>query len=509
MNVVSLYAATADKEPSRIALRMGQKAITYAQLMERVARVAAGLQELGVRRGERVLIFSENCPEFLVAHLAVARLGAITATANPSFRRRELSYILANAEPRLAFVEDRLRPVLQEVLAASTPEVTVIGLRSEDGPDLVFDGLSSSAAKIESDVETADDEGVLISYTSGTSSRPKPVYHSHSGQAFLAQAHAHTWRLRPSDRVLMTLPLAWLYGLTTVSQACLVAGATVILEPHFNPIRALSDLAEHRITVFIGVTTMFVQLVRVLEQSGQSVELTLRMCVSGGEPRNEAAFARFQQLFRVPVHEVYATSECLPIFAYDPEHDPQPRPGSAGRLVPGVHVRIVDAQGREVRPGEVGELYASSPGQMLSYYREPELSAQVLADGWFRTRDLCKRDQDGYYYVVGRASDLIIRGGSNISPLEVESVLSAHVGVAECAVVGLPDPVQGQRVAAFVVLYPGSLATVDQLRTHCETTLARYKIPTEIHIMQALPRGATGKIQKSVLIEKWAGPTPG
>jgi long-chain acyl-CoA synthetase len=250
---------------------------------------------------------------------------------------------------------------------------------------------------------------------------------------------------------------------------------------------------------------MFVQLLQVLEQRRHLLERTLRLCVSGGEPRNDAAFARFHQRFGVPVHEVYATSECLPIFAYDPERDPQPRPGSVGRLVSGVRVRIVDDRGHEVGPDHVGELYASSPGQMLGYYREPELTAGVLADGWFRTEDLFKCDRDGYYHVMGRASELIIRGGSNVSPLEVESVLSGHADVAECVVVGLPDPVYGQRVAAFVVLASGSTTNVEQLRSHCEATLAGYKVPADIHIVSGLPRGATGKILKSVLRELWAG----
>jgi long-chain acyl-CoA synthetase len=227
--------------------------------------------------------------------------------------------------------------------------------------------------------------------------------------------------------------------------------------------------------------------------------------VTGGEPQSEDAFSRFRERFGVPVHDVYAASECTPIFTYDPSADPEPRPGSCGRLVPGVDARIVGAAGEDVPAGGVGELLARGPGLMIGYYGDPELTAAALQDGWYRTKDLFRCDEEGYYHLVGRASDLIIRGGVNISPLEVETVLERHPAVSECAVVGRPDSERGQEVCAFVALTPGATAGADALRAHCAAQLAAYKVPTLLRFLDELPRGPTGKVLKSALLADVSG----
>jgi long-chain acyl-CoA synthetase len=498
MNLVELHRRTARRTPDHPAVVMGEQRLTYGQLLDEVAAVAGGLRALGVGKGDRVLLFGENSPQYLIAHLAAARLGAISATAAATFRSAELTFILGNAEPTCAVVDAGLRALLDGTPGADgLPVVEISGAG--------FAGLPA-AAPVHDDQPVLYGDGVLISYTSGTTSAPKAVFHSHGSLLGLVRAYASIWHLEPADRVLVALPMAWLYGLVTAAQTALAAGATVVLEPRFNPVRALDAMEAEGVTVFIGVTTMYVKLLQVLEARGDApLESRLRFCVTGGEPRSEEAFARFRARFGVPVHDVYAASECTPICTYDPHADPEPRPGSCGRLVPGVEIRIVDAEGADVPAGEVGELLARGPGLMLGYYRDPELTAVALAGGWYRSKDLFRCDADGYYHLVGRASDLIIRGGANISPLEVEAVLERHPAVAECAVAGRADAARGEEVCAFVVMAPGAAADADALRAHCAAELAAYKVPTTFSILDELPRGPTGKVVKSALVDDLAG----
>jgi long-chain acyl-CoA synthetase len=283
--------------------------------------------------------------------------------------------------------------------------------------------------------------------------------------------------------------------------ATLVAGGRVLLLRRGDPDGMLRAFVEHGATFFAGVTTMYVKMVGVLEASEAQARprpTDLRLCISGGEPRNDVAFARWRELTGCPVHDVYAASEAFPLVTYDPDEDPEPVPGSAGRVVDEAELRVIDDAGADVPPGQPGEAWARSPAQMVGYWRDPELTAAVLTgDGWYRTGDLVEVDQRGYVRVVGRLSDLIIRGGSNVSPAEVEAVLVAHPDVQEATVVGLPDPDYGERVVAAVVLAPSADHDPDRLRAHCAASLAGYKVPAEIVSVERLPRNAnTGKVQR-------------
>jgi long-chain acyl-CoA synthetase len=241
-------------------------------------------------------------------------------------------------------------------------------------------------------------------------------------------------------------------------------------------------------------------MLQVAEERGRAYDLSsLRFCVQGGEPRNEAVAQRFTAKFDVPIHDIYATSECSPNFTYDPIRDPRPRPGSCGRLVEGVEARLLDADGNDVPVGSVGELVVRCPGMMLGYFREPALTAEVIKDGWFLSRDLVRVDDEGYYYVTGRTKDLIIRGGANIAPAEVETVIARHPAVSEVAVVGVSDPVYGEQPKAYVVLRAGQSVTADELCSFCVERLAKFKVPTQVEFLTQFPRGPTGKVLKNAL----------
>jgi len=479
---------------------MFDQTVTYSELISCVEKLSGGLVKLGVRKGDRIAIFAENCPEYLLIYLAAAKIGAILATINPLFKEEEISYILANAEPRLAFVQAALEPLLRRCYGVSSfsPERT-IRLGPSDGQSMSYADVMTLGVHTATEPVAADD-GVVICYTSGSMSRPKPVFKSHGAEVFLSRAHAKVWHIGIEDRNLVALPMAWLFGLTTTSMSTVSAGGTAVYIPHFNPVVAMEQMEQQRITLFAGVMTMFAKMLQVAEESQRNYDLSsLRFCVQGGEPRNEPVAQRFTTKFGVPIHDIYATSECSPNFTYDPIRDPAPKPGSCGRLVDGVEARLIDGEGKDVPVGTVGELVVRCPGLMLGYFREPALTAEVIKDGWFLSRDLVRLDEEGYYYVTGRTKDLIIRGGANIAPAEVETVIARHPAVSEVAVIGIPDPLYGEQPKAYVVLRAGQYATAEEISIYCAERLAKFKVPTQIEFVAQFPKGPTGKVLKNAL----------
>jgi long-chain acyl-CoA synthetase len=384
------------------------------------------------------------------------------------------------------------------ILAKVTAAVGASGVPVVELTDADVTGRSAHHARLTS---TPIDPAAtaLICYTSGSTSRPKAVMHTHAGLLAAARSYARVWHIGVADTTLVALPLAWAFGLVTTSMATLVAGGRVLLLRRGDPDGMLQAFVDHRATFFAGVTTMYVKMVGVLEADPARVRPSdLRLCISGGEPRNDAAFARWRELTGCPVHDVYAASEAFPLVTYDPLDDPEPVPGAAGRVVADAALRVVDAGGADVAAGEPGEAWARSPAQMTGYWHDSDLTAKVLTrDGWYRTGDLVTVDNQGYVRVVGRLSDLIIRGGSNVSPAEVEAALVAHPDVHEAAVTGVPDPDYGEQVVAAVVLAPTASSDPDALRAHCAVSLARYKVPARIVVVDRLPRNInTGKVQR-------------
>jgi long-chain acyl-CoA synthetase len=483
--------AQAASEPDAPALVDASTRMTYAELDEHVGVTAAALGEAGLRPGERAVLVADNSAHHLVTAFAIWRLGGTLVTIYPSSTVDELSYAIANSEPALVVSGSR---TVAEVAAA-------IGTGGTPLVELTDRGLAGPGARDAAPATHDAQPGTtaLICYTSGSTSRPKAVVHTHAGLHAAATSYARVWRLGVADTTLVALPLAWAFGLVTTSMATLVAGGRVLILRRGDPDGMLQAFVEHQATFFAGVTTMYVRMVGVLEADpGRARPSDLRLCISGGEPRNDVAFARWRELTGCPVHDVYAASEAFPLVTYDPAEDPEPVPGAAGRVVADAELRVVAADGADATTGEPGEAWARSPAQMTGYWRDPGRTAEVLTpDGWYRTGDLVTVDGDGYVRVVGRLSDLIIRGGANVSPAEVEAVLVAHPDVQEAAVTGVPDPHYGEEVVAAVVLAPSAAHDPEGLRAHCAASLAGYKVPSRITSVERLPRNPnTGKVQR-------------
>jgi long-chain acyl-CoA synthetase len=501
MTLYDLFQARVDAAPDATAIRFFDERTSYGQLAAEVDRIARGLHALGVETGDRVLMFAGNSPAVLITYLAAARLGAVFAPVNASFREREGRYIVANAGPKVAFVEGSLLDEFGGWAEGAVSDLVVVP-DAEDRPALParatwFDELGRGCPPAPP-AHVSDEAAVLLCYTSGTTSTPKPVLHSHRSEIYNAQTYASVWGLNSEDRGVVALPITWVFGLSTTSMALLTSGGTVVLVERFHPVRVLEAIASHRATAMWGTMSMYSKLLEVLK--GRPADLSsLRVVVNGGEPCPPPIVEEFESRTGIRLLGSYATSEVRPVLAERPGSPRQPE-GSAGKLVPGAGIFLEDADGNEVPVGESGHALLRCPGMLTEYYREPELTADRLTtDGWFRTGDILSRDAEGHYFVVGRQTDMIIRSGVNIAPAEVESALLAHPDVTDAAVVGIPDPRSGEAVRAYIVLAAAAAATAEDLRDATASQLAAYKMPQEIIFLDAIPRTATGKLDRGAL----------
>ncbi|MGW5715265.1 class I adenylate-forming enzyme family protein [Amycolatopsis sp. NPDC003865] len=494
------FALVADRQPGRPAVVEDGRVTTFGALQSDVVRRADALLDAGVRSGDRVALVAESSAGFLATALAVWRIGGVLVTVYPSSGADDLRYALESSDPVLVVAGAEVGGRVVAEAAGATPVTSV----EDFAPVEVRAGTAPNPEGLREPLS-------LICFSSGTTSRPKAIMVSARTVLNCAETYGEVWHFGPDDRGIVCLPMAWMYGLASTSLALLLRGATAVVVRRSRPEVLLAALVDQRATFLAGVTTTFTRLVHHLENNpvGPTAFEALRLCISGGEPRNEEAFERWRSLSGAPVFDAYCSSECLPLVTYDPWEDAAPKPGAAGRLVPRARLKIVDQTGSEVPPGEVGEGLSSGPGLMLGYWRDPELTREVLTeDGWYRTQDLLRVDEDGYVHVVGRLSDVIIRSGVNISPAEVERVLRTHPAVADAAVVGLADAVYGQQVVAAVV--PATPLDITELDAHARRQLTRYKVPGEYVVVYQLPVNATtGKIDRRALAASLAeGDTP-
>ncbi|HET7691284.1 MAG TPA: long-chain fatty acid--CoA ligase [Nocardioidaceae bacterium] len=467
MNLATVLTDSADRVPERPALRLGESTMTYAELDRLSSQVAGLLTARGVVPGDRVALMLPNVLEFAPAYYGILRVGGVVVPMNPLLKGREVDYYLSDSGAELLLD--------LETLAEVTEHAGVTDVVDRD----------------------PQDTAVLL-YTSGTTGHPKGAELTHANLLRnVGVSQDDLLRLEPTDVVFGGLPLFHSFGQTVTLNTTMAAGASLVLLPRFDPQAALDLLSEHQATVFAGVPTMYSAMLAVPE----APELpALRVCVSGGAALPVEVLHRFEEKFGCAVLEGYGLSETSPVASFN-QPDQKRKPGSIGTPVTGVEMQVVDADGVPVKDGEVGEIAIRGHNVMKGYWNKPEATAEVLdADGWFRTGDIGRRDEDGYFFIVDRKKELIIRGGFNVYPREIEEVLYEHPAVAEAAVIGVPHAELGEEVGAAVALKPGAVATVDELREHVKAQVAPYKYPRVVWLVDALPKGATGKIQKREIV---------
>lgn len=488
---IERLTALATQQGDKIAASDEGSALSYRQLEEATDHLGQSLRSVGVGLGDRVAVVAENSANYLTTVIGIWKADATPVTIYPSTSEEDLRMTLDDADPVLVFADERTYGLTQ----ASVDEGLPVRQMAVPG------GLARKSGARKSPEELIG-ELALICYSSGTTSRPKAIMLSAHALANTFKGFSGAWRLGPGDVTLVSLPMAWLFGLTTASMSTLYAGGTVVSRKRARPEIIAEAIENDGVTVIPAVTTVLTKLANFLEDSERDWDLgSLRFIVSGGEPRNEQSFAKLRQFTSIPVHDNYCASEMQPLVTYDPISDPEPRSGSAGRLVSGSELKILDEHGNPVPVGSVGEGFSRGPGIMLGYWNDPDATSQALTeDGWYRTSDLLMMDQEGYVHVVGRASDMIIRGGSNISPSEVEQRIRQHPSVADVAVVGQPDALYGEEVVAVVVLKSGASLNREEVQAFAASGLAGFKVPTRfIHVNELPVNQTTGKVNRKTV----------
>jgi long-chain acyl-CoA synthetase len=492
VNIALNLTRTASQHAGRTAIRLGADAMTFRDLDEASARVAGLLRGRGLRPGDRVAVMLPNLPAFAVVYYGVLRAGGVVVPMNPLLKAREVAYYLGDSGARLIFAWQAVADEAGKGAQAADADLVEVEPAG-------FAGLVAAAEPI-NEVATRDPaETAVILYTSGTTGQPKGAELTHANLGRNVEVLcADLLELTPEDVIFGGLPLFHSFGQTCTLNAAVAAGASLSLLPRFDPGQALQLLASHRASVFAGVPTMYGALLGHPDRAAYDVS-ALRVCVSGGAAMPVEVLRGFEKAFGCLVLEGYGLSETSPVASFN-HPDRERRPGSIGTPIRGVQMRVVDEHGREVPRGEVGEIVIRGHNVMKGYWRRPEETAAAIPDGWFHSGDMGRVDEDGYFAIVDRKKDLIIRGGYNVYPREVEEVLYEHPAVAEAAVIGVPHPELGEEVGAAVALKPGSTVTVEELREHVRRQVAAYKYPRTLWFVDALPKGPTGKILKREIV---------
>lgn len=489
MNVTEILKSSESLYAKRPIIHFNGKDTNYPEFVDLVDRLSTGFRALGVQPDDRVMILAQNSPEWIASYFAALACGAVAVPVNPSLTASEVSYIVEHSTPKVVMADHKFASSLQE----RAPHVITLG------PNGNWEKFARSHSPSREVLHKKPDDLAVIFYTSGTTGRPKGVMLGHGAVAANAGIVQTLYALSPSDRTLVSGSLSFIYSIMTNCTSAISSGATIHLMERFHPEHVLRAIESQRITIFMGVPTMYVMMLEwAKDKSVETSSVRVTVCSGASLPWNLLLAVR--ERFDWTLLDLWGMTEGTPITSYAPsEH---PRQDSCGHPLEGCGVRVEDDAGRNAEVDAVGEVLLSGPPVMAGYYNNPAATAETLQDGWVRTGDLGRIDKDGFLYIVGRKKDLIIRGGANIYPTEVEDVLYGHAAVAECAVIGRPDDVYGEVVAAIVVLSEGTSATASDLRLHCAVRLAEYKIPASFEIVPALPKGPTGKILKRELRER-------
>ncbi len=514
LNLSMLLEESSRRSPAAEAFIFGDSRLTYAQVNGAANQVANGLVALGIQPGDKVALSCPNFPYFPMVYYGILKAGAVVVPLNVLLKGREVAYHLADSDAKALFC-------LQDIPGLPMGSEGYAGFQETAGCEhfvLItadpraaspFEGVPTlgmfmaAQSPVFDTVQTGPQDSAVILYTSGTTGQPKGAELSHFNMFYNAVISQDLLDTHPGDVQLIVLPVFHSMAQTVMMNSAIYAGATNLLVPRFDPEMVLGLIGKEKVTIFGGVPTMYWAMLNTIDATGMDVEpmkAHLRVCGAGGASMPEAIMRRFETLFDAQILEGYGLSETSPTVSFNDRRGMR-KINSVGQPVYGVQVRIVDGDDQPLPVNEVGEIVVRGHNVMKGYYKRPEATAEAMRGGWFHTGDLGKIDEDGYIFIVDRLKDMVIRGGYNVYPREVEEVLMTHPAVSLAAVIGIPDEKSGEEVKAFVVLKESASAEPEEIINWCREQMAAYKYPRVVEIRDTLPMTATGKILKSQLKE--------
>ena len=487
MNLAEILTGSADRDPGHIAIKLDDTELSYGMLREGAMRAAGLLREHGVEPGDRVAVMLPNVPYFPVCYYGILIAGATVVPMNVLNKRREVAFYLRDSGAKLVFVWDGFAEHGEP--GAADEGVDCVTIKPGE-----FEQLLAATDPLTETAERAESDTAVILYTSGTTGTPKGAELTHANLLRNCEIARGLFDLGSDAVTLGALPLFHSFGQTCGLNATIAGGGTLTLIPRFDPAKALEIIERDRVNVFEGVPTMYGAMLHVPERDRYDTS-TLRLCASGGSAMPVELMREFEDAFGCHVLEGYGLSETSPVASFN-HPDRERKPGSIGTPVEGVEMKVVDDHGSDLDEGEVGEIVIRGHNVMKGYWGHDEATAEAIRDGWFHSGDMAKVDEDGYFFIVDRKKDMIIRGGFNVYPREIEEVLYEHPDVREAAVLGVPHDEYGEEVAAAVTLKDGAEVSAEELREYVKSHVAAYKYPRHVWFVDELPKGPTGKILK-------------
>jgi long-chain acyl-CoA synthetase len=520
LNLAQVIEDNARKYPDREAVVSGATRFTFGQLNAMANQVANGLRALGVGRGDNVALTCPNVPYFHIAYYGILKTGAAVVPLNILLASPEIAYHLkdCNAKAFFCFEGSTALPVGEtghQGLVESETGAHFILMTADPAAPPPKDGMTTlgmltrgQPATFETASTSPEDTAVIL-YTSGTTGRPKGAELTQSNLVLNAMVARDLYLPVAQDQnvALVALPLFHVFGMTVQMNAMMLLSSTQVLLPRFDAALALEMMLIERVNFFCGVPTMFWGLLNEARSTGINtapIAENMRICISGGAALPVELLRAFEQTFSVPILEGFGLSETSPVICFN-QLGFERKPGSIGRPLFATEMRLVDDSDSPVTQGQAGEIVVRGHSVMKGYYNRPEATAEAMRGGWFHTGDIATMDQDGYFYIVDRKKDMILRGGYNVYPRELEEVLMTHPAVSLAAVIGVPHPVLGEEVKAYIIRKPDVTITVEEMSVWCKEQMAAYKYPRLIEFRDSLPMTATGKILKRQLREEEQG----
>ena len=512
LNLAATLEYSAKIYPENIAIHFADKNISYKELNIMANKVALGIQKSGIKKGERVALCCPNIPQFIFTYYGILKAGCVVLPFNVLLKSDEISFILENSEAKaiICFEGTQELKIIDQVYEAFENSKKCknmwviesdINTVSNYGNIDSFNKLISAKENEFDTIQRSAEDTAIILYTSGTTGKPKGAELTHSNILFNAFVAKNLVDIKKEDKIIMSLPLFHVFGQIIMMVNGLLCGASLIVLPRFDPVEVLKSMEFHKATVFGGVPTMYWALLNSIDKAEVDINIishNLRICAAGGASLPMEVLNSFEKKFKVPILEGYGLSETSPGVTFN-HLDRKRKPGSVGQPVWGVEVKVVDEQDNEVPIKDTGEVVVRGHAVMKGYFNNPEVSKNALRGGWFHTGDVGYFDEDGYLYIVDRLKDMIIRGGYNVYPREIEEVLIQHEKVSLVAVIGVPHNEWGEEIKACIVLEDGAECSEEDIVDFAKSKIAAYKYPRIVEFYDSLPLNATGKILKTEL----------